>query len=102
MALLRVTTKRGLGIKNCLRKEDKRHRVGKLLRMERAVYPSDLTDAQWRLIEPFLPMPCQHGRPRKYTLRVFLDAIFYVLRTGCQWQALPHDLPKWQTAYHYL
>jgi transposase len=70
--------------------------------MERAVYPSDLTDAEWHLIEPLLPMPCQRGRPRKYPLRVLRDAIFSVLRTGCQWRALPHDLPKWQTAYHYL
>jgi putative transposase len=70
--------------------------------MERSVYPSDLTDAEWRLIEPLLPIPCQRGRPRKYPLRAILDAIFYVLRTGCQWRALPHDLPKWKTAYHYL
>jgi transposase len=70
--------------------------------MERAVYPSDLTDTEWAVIEPLLPQPALIGRPRKYWLREILNAIFYVIRTGCQWRALPHDLPKWKTAYHYL
>jgi transposase len=70
--------------------------------MERAIYPSDLTDAEWPVIEPLLPMPAPRGRPRKYGLRESVDAIFYVIRTGCRWRALPHDLPKWQTVYHSL
>lgn len=70
--------------------------------MARAIYPSDLTDAEWAVIAPLLPMPAPRGRPRKYGLREIVDAIFSVIRTGCQWRALPHDLPKWQTVYHYL
>jgi putative transposase len=69
--------------------------------MEHPPYPSDLTDVEWHLIEPLLPLPARQGRPRKYSLRAVLNAIFYVLRTGCQWRAVPHDLPKWTTAYHY-
>lgn len=64
-------------------------------------YPSDLTDREWRILEPLLPLPARRGRPRKYALRAILNAIFYVLRTGCQWRALPHDMPPWATAYHY-
>jgi putative transposase len=69
--------------------------------MEHAAYPSDLTELEWRILEPLLPMPAWHGRPRKYSLRAVLNAIFYVIRTGCQWRAVPHDLPRWTTAYHY-
>lgn len=52
-------------------------------------------------LEPLLPLPSRQGRPRKYPLRDILNAIFYVIRTGSQWRAVPHDLPKWTTAYHY-
>ena len=69
--------------------------------MEHPTYPSDLTDVEWRILEPLLPLPSRYGRPRKYALRAILNAIFYVLRTGCQWRAVPHDLPPWTTAYHY-
>jgi putative transposase len=70
--------------------------------MEQSPYPTDLTDNEWHLIEPLLPRPSKPGRPRKYSLRDMLNAIFYVLRTGRQWRCLPHDLPHWKTAYHYL
>jgi putative transposase len=70
--------------------------------MERLPYPTDLTDNEWHVIAPLLPGSKKLGRPRKYAWRDILDAIFYVLRTGCQWRFLPHDLPKWKTAYHYL
>jgi len=69
--------------------------------MNHTTYPSDLTDLEWRIIEPLLPLPARGGRPRKYCWRAILDAIFYVIRTGCQWRAVPHDLPKWTAAYHY-
>lgn len=69
--------------------------------MEHPPYPSDLTDMEWRILEPLLPLPFRRGRPRKYSLRDVLNAIFYVIRTGCQWRAVPHDLPPWTTAYHY-
>jgi transposase len=69
--------------------------------MEYSPYPSDLTDMEWRILEPLLPVPSRHGRPRKYTWRGILTVIFSVVRTGCQGRAVPHDLPPWATAYHY-
>src|SRR3954470_821972 len=56
-------------------------------------YPSDLTDAQWAQIAPHLPIDPGGGRPRKTDPRDVLDAIFYILRTGCQWRYIPGDLP---------
>jgi transposase len=65
-------------------------------------YPSDLTDAEWALVEPMIPPARRGGRPRDVNLREVLNAIFYVLWTGCQWQALPKDLPPKSTAHHYF
>jgi putative transposase len=73
-----------------------------IIGMEQLAYPTDLTDNEWHMIEPLLPRPCKPGRPRKYPWRAILNAIFHVLRTGCPWRCLPHDLPHWKTAYHYL
>jgi len=70
--------------------------------MERKSYPSDLTDAQWEIIEPLMPKVKPTGRPRKHLMREILNAIFYVLRCGCAWRLLPHDLPPWKTVYHYF
>src|SRR3954447_3621329 len=64
-------------------------------------YPSDVTDAQWRLIEGLIPV-YPGGRPRKTNLRDVLDAIFYVLRTGCQWRYLPKDFPPRSTVWGYF
>src|SRR5438128_10768310 len=65
-------------------------------------YPSDLTDTEWSLIAPMIP-PARHGgRPRDVNVREVLNAIFYVLSTGCQWQALPKDLPPKSTAHSYF
>lgn len=66
---------------------------------ERKQYPSDLTDAQWALIAPFIPIPKSGGRPALHDRRAIVDAILYVARTGCQWRALPHDFPPWSTVY---
>ena len=65
-------------------------------------YPSDLTDAQWELIEPHLPPEPGGGRPRKTDMRDVLDAILYILRTGCQWRYLPGDLPPKSTVWRYF
>jgi transposase len=70
--------------------------------MRTPAYPSDLTDAEWALLEPLLPGPARRGRPRTVDLRAVLDGIRYVGRTGCQWRALPRDLPRWPTVYAYL
>jgi putative transposase len=67
--------------------------------MEREYYPSDLSDAQWKLIEPQLEPAKQRGRPREVDRREVVNAILYVDRTGCQWRALPHDFPHWKTVY---
>ena len=64
-------------------------------------YPSDISDEQWALIEPLIPV-YPGGRPRKTDLRDVVDAIFYVLRTGCQWRYLPKDFPPKSTAWRYF
>jgi putative transposase len=65
-------------------------------------YPTDLSDAEWKYIEPLMPAPTGHGRPRIHDLREILNAIFYLLKSGCQWRMLPHDFPRWPTVYHYF
>jgi len=65
-------------------------------------YPSDLTDAQWALIEPHIPAAPPGGRPRTTDLRDVVDAILYILRTGCQWRYLPSDLPPKSTVWRYF
>jgi putative transposase len=67
----------------------------------RKPYPSDLTDAQWAIIKPLIPSPGV-GRPRTNDLREILNAIFYLNRSGCQWDMLPHDLPAKSTVYDYF
>jgi len=66
--------------------------------MDRTNYPSDLTDEQWQIIKRLLPPKSNRGR-RPVDRREIINAILYVNRTGCQWRALPHDLPKWKTVY---
>jgi transposase len=70
--------------------------------MPRRRYPSDLTDAQWGLLEPMLPAAKPGGRPRKHALRDIMDAIRYVLRGGIAWRSLPHEYPPWPTVYTYF
>ncbi len=70
--------------------------------MKRKRYPSDLTDAQWALLEPRIPPARPGGRPRKTNMREVVNAIFYLTREGCSWRALPHDFPPWKTVYNYF
>jgi putative transposase len=70
--------------------------------MEMHHYPSDLTDEQWSLIEPHIPAAPPGGRPRKTNIRDVVDAILYILRTGCQWRYLPGDLPPKSTVWRYF
>jgi transposase len=65
-------------------------------------YPSDLTDQQWALIEPLLPEPASEGRREKHPRREVVNALLYVVRSGCPWRFLPADLPPWQTVYWYF
>jgi putative transposase len=68
----------------------------------RKPYPSDLTDAQWEILEPLVPAPKPGPQPVKHTRREIVNAIFYVNRAGCQWRMLPHDFPKWELVYSYF
>lgn len=65
-------------------------------------YPSDLTDAEWECVQRYLPPMSKRGRPRTHSLRRILDAIFYLLRTGCAWRYLPSDFPPWQTVFYHF
>jgi transposase len=65
-------------------------------------YASDLTDAEWALLEPLLPPPCDQGRPRSWPMREIVNAISYVLRSGCPWRLLPNDFPPWRTVYRWF
>ncbi len=68
----------------------------------REAYPTDLNDTEWAQIAPYLPGKSQLGAPRQIAWREILNGIFYVVKNGCSWRSLPHDLPKWKTVYHYF
>jgi putative transposase len=70
--------------------------------MESKRYPTDLSDNEWRCIGPHLPEPTGQGRPRLHGLRAILDAVFYVLKSGCPWRLLPKDFPPWKTVYDWF
>jgi putative transposase len=65
----------------------------------RLTYTTDLTDEEWQILAPLLPSAKSGGRPRKYPMREVINGIQYILRGGCAWRLMPHDLPHWQTAY---
>lgn len=74
----------------------------KQYRRDHLVYASDTTDAEWLLLSFFLPPPCHVGRPRQVELRAVMNAILYVLATGCQWRALPKNFPPRSTVQYYF
>jgi len=65
-------------------------------------YASDVTEAEWRMIEPWLPAPRRLGRPRTTALLAVVNALFYIARTGCQWRLLPGDFPHYSTVQRYF
>lgn len=70
--------------------------------LEKKRYPSDLSFKQWDILKPLIP-PAKHGgRPRKHNMKDILDAIWYKVKTGCQWRQLPNDYPPWRTVYEYF
>ena len=69
--------------------------------MGRKPYPSDLTDAQWALVEPYIPPERWGGRTRSVDVREVLNGILYLLRTGCAWRQLPREFPPWGTVHYY-
>ncbi len=70
--------------------------------MRRKPYPTDLTNEQWAILEPLIPLAKPGGRPRSVDMREVVNAIFYILSAGCAWRMMPHDLPPWKTVYHYF
>lgn len=70
--------------------------------MTKRIYPSDLSDGEYKFLKKCLPKQKAFGRPLKYTRREIFDAIFYLVRTGCAWRYLPQDYPPWKTVYHYF
>ena len=65
-------------------------------------YSTDLSDEEWGCLEPHVPAPNKRGRPKTHTTREVLDAIFYVLKSGCPWRLLPRDFPPWETVYWWF
>jgi putative transposase len=70
--------------------------------MERGAYPSDLSTVEYGYLAPLLPPPPSRGRPWRWPLREILDGIVYIVRTGAQWRALPHEYPPWPTVYWWF
>ena len=70
--------------------------------MESRRYPTDLSDEEWLCIRPHLPEHTGEGRPRIHGLRAILDAVFYVLKSGCPWRWLPREYPPWKTVYDWF
>src|SRR5262245_16575506 len=70
--------------------------------MRKTPYPSDLTDGQWAILEPYIPPPRRNCRPRAADMREVVNAILYLNREGCTWRALPRDFPPWRAVYNYF
>ncbi len=70
-------------------------------RITRKPYPTDISDAEWRLLQPHVPQPKLGGRPATHWRREIVNAIFYIIRSGCSWRLLPHEFPPWKTVYDY-
>jgi putative transposase len=68
----------------------------------RQAYPTDLNDTEMQIIRPYLPPAKAMGRPREHDWRDILNAIFYIVQSGCAWRMLPHEYPAWKTVYHYF
>jgi transposase len=77
-------------------------RLPEIANPQRKPYPSDLSDAEWEILKQLLPKPKGFGHPVEVDFREILNGIFYVQRTGCQWEMLPHDLPPYSTVYGYF
>jgi putative transposase len=69
---------------------------------KRHKYPTDLTDAQWKIISSLIPPPKPGGRPRTTDVREVINGILYLLKSGCQWRLLPGDFPNWPIVYYYF
>lgn len=81
-------------------KPERKSRRRMKMTLGRKAYSSDLTDKQWELLEPLIPQPSLQGRRPFVSRREVVNAILYVLRSGCPWRMLPHEFPTWQTVYY--
>ncbi|GHO51283.1 hypothetical protein KSX_94460 [Ktedonospora formicarum] len=70
--------------------------------LDRPAYPSDLSDEQWAILEPLVPALSPEAAYYVHERREIVNAIFYVLRSGCPWRMLPHEFPAWETVYYYF
>jgi putative transposase len=70
--------------------------------MKREQYASDLSDEEWAILEPLIPAAKEGGRERTVEMREVVNAIFYLVKSGCSWRMLPHEFPKWPTVYTYF
>jgi putative transposase len=70
--------------------------------MENKRYPTDLSDEEWRCLGPHLPRPKERGRPKIHGSRAVLNAVFYILKSGCPWRLLPKDFPPWKSVYDWF
>src|SRR5262249_26220775 len=69
---------------------------------ERQTYPTDLTEREWQIIKSLVPEAKAGGRPEKYPKREIINGINYLLRSGCSWRLMPHDLPPYRIVFHYF
>jgi putative transposase len=69
--------------------------------MQQQRYHTDLSDAEWLIVKPYLPARQARGRPWRHSRREIMNAIFYILRSGCAWRLLPREFPPWKTVFHY-
>jgi putative transposase len=86
------------------KKLDESEEIGQtcLMTKSKQAYPTDLNDTEWKQIAPYLPEPKLTGIPREIPWREIMNGMFYMVKNGCVWRALPHDLPAWQTVYYYF
>src|ERR1700690_70568 len=70
--------------------------------MERSSYPTDLTDEQWKLVEPLIPPAVPGGRDRSVDMREVVNGVLYLNPNGCAWRSLPHEFPPWGTVWYYF
>ncbi len=70
--------------------------------MARKLYPTDMTDGEWEVVQALLPPASKRGRPREVDLREIINALLYMVRSGCAWRSLPHDFPPWSTVQYYF
>ena len=94
------TTLRGIINKKTKHPKRKFNKKSKRSVRKKIRYPSDLSQSQWRKIRDLFPKRCRVGHPAKWTPKLILEAIFYILRTGCQWRYVPNDFPHWKTVYY--